>query len=262
MSVVVLALLTMTSSLSEGRVNNKTQGGISDNAYKLMLKKWKAGIGFYALGNEPFWSLDMDFEGVFHFNTLNGDDLKVPAVKGNPAMDAEVVRFRSVADQGELIIELTHERCDDTMSDDTYHYKVKVEYKPEGKSDYEIFRGCGNYVPNFLLNDIWAVVEVDGKKLNPKDFAKGMPRIEFHIKQENVSGSDGCNNFRGSVEFQYHSVIFGMLAYTRMYCPDMEVSERITGAISKRKLDFEFDEDGYLILMNDGKKVMKLRHID
>ncbi len=259
--MVMMFLITMNSR-GQQAARASGQAGISDNAYKLMLKKWKEGIDFYALGNEPFWSLDMDFEGVFHFNTLNGDDLKVPAVKSHLAMDAEVVRFRSVAEQGELIIELTHQKCDDTMSDDTFHYKVRVDYKPEGKTDYEVFRGCGNYVPDFRLNDIWAVVEMDGEKLNPKDFTKGMPRIEFHIKQENVSGSDGCNNFQGSVEFQYHNVVFGMLASTRMYCPKMEVSDRITGAISGKKLGFKFDEDGYLILMKEGERVMKLRHID
>lgn len=259
----VMAFLTATSCLGQQEGNQmKKPGGISDNTYQLMLEKWKQGIDFYALGNEPFWSLNMDFEGDFHFKTMGGVDLKVPASMADPAADAEVIRFRSATGSGEIIVELIHEKCSDTMSDDIFHYKVKIDYKGTGQSEHETFNGCGNYVPDFRLNDIWAVVEVNGTELNPEDFEKGIPGMEFHIKEEAVSGSDGCNNFRGSFEVQGSSLIFSMLAGTRMFCPNMDKSDQITGAISGQKLDFKFEKDGYLILIKGGERVIKLRHID
>ena len=263
MGTFALIFLIAASSMGQQPTHQtKDSAGFSDNAYQLMLEKFKKGIEFYALGNEPFWSLDMDFEGIIEFKTLNGADVKFYAREADVAMDAPGVRYRGKTDSGEIIIELTHEKCSDTMSDDQYHYKVKVEYKPVGKTEYEVFTGCGDYIPDFRLNDIWAVVELNGKQLVPNDFKKGLPRIEFHIKTESISGSDGCNNFRGSMEFQHLSIVFGMLAGTRMYCPNMEKSDEITAAISGQKLGFEFDSEGYLLLMNGDKTVMKLRHID
>ncbi len=37
---------------------------------KFIQKKASQGIDFYALGNEPFWSLDMDLDKEFQFKKL------------------------------------------------------------------------------------------------------------------------------------------------------------------------------------------------
>ena len=62
-----------------------------NNINKIAQTKASEGIDFYALGNEPFWSLDMDFENEFKFKNLDGLIIIVPAVKGIKAMDAELV---------------------------------------------------------------------------------------------------------------------------------------------------------------------------
>ncbi|MBZ0243720.1 MAG: copper resistance protein NlpE, partial [Bacteroidales bacterium] len=50
------------------------------NVHKLKIKRAGEGVDFFAIGNEPFWSLDMDFEEKFYFEALAGISLSTPPI--------------------------------------------------------------------------------------------------------------------------------------------------------------------------------------
>ena len=232
------------------------------NRYQQILqKKWQEGIDFYAFGNEPFWSLDMDFEKTFHFKNLDGLEFNVPTVEPVKAMDANVSRYRSVTDSAEIIIQLNHTECIDNMNGQKFDYSVSIDIKSGEKTEYTSYKGCGNYVPDYRLHDIWAIIEVDGNKINPSDFKKEAPRMEINLSNNNVFGTDGCNTFRGNVKVEKDFIYFGNLASTMMACIDnSEISATIGKILSGNKLTFKFENN--LIFYKNGKKVMELKHID
>lgn len=111
------------------------------------------------------------------------------------------------------------------------------------------------------VHDIWAIIEFEGKKLHAEDFSGEMPMMEININTGQVMGTDGCNRFTGGVEVQKKYLIFSNLAGTRMACPKMEVGDKITKALSGKKLEFEIKENK-MSLFEQQKKLMVLKHID
>ena len=232
------------------------------NKYQQILyKKYQEGIDFYAFGNEPFWSLDMDFEKGFRFKNLDGLDYNAPAVDPVKAMDADVTRYRTVTESGELIVQLYHKECTDSMSGQKFEYSVSIDFKTSKETDYKTYKSCGNYVPDYRLHDIWAIIEVNGIKVNTSDFKKDAPRMEINLTKKTVYGTDGCNTFRGSVKVDNNNIKFGPFASTRMACFDnTEISSKIGKTLSSKTLTFKRKNN--LVFYENGKKVMELKHID
>lgn len=226
-----------------------------------LIKKFQEGIDFYASGNEPFWNLDMDFEKNIRFTTMDGVQYNAPAVQPSKVADANIIRYKAVTEAGELIIQIFDRPCDDTMADKKFEYEVRVEFKTSAEKDYKTFTGCGDYVPDFRLHDIYVIREVDGITVNPQDFGKNVPNLEINATEKFVLGHDGCNSFRGSVRFKPGTLVFGPLASTLMACiHNQEISFKIGKALDG-ELQYKF-EDTRLSYYKQDKKVMVLQKVD
>jgi len=242
--------------------NAENTESTKQNRYQQILhKKFQEGIDFYAFGNEPSWSLDMDFEKVIRFKNLDGLDFNAPAVEPVKAMDANVSRYRTVTESGELIVQLNDTECTDSMSGKKFDYSVSVDFKASNEIDFKTYKGCGNYIPDYRLHNIWAIIEVDGIKVNPADFKKDAPRMEINLTDKMVFGTDGCNTFRGSAKVEKDYIQFGPLASTMMACADnLEISSKIGKILSSKSLTFKMENN--LVFYDNGKKVMELKNID
>ncbi len=83
--------------------------------------------------------------------------------------------------------------------------------------------------PNMTLNDIWVVTKIKKKKLVNPDNA---PTIEINLGSRSVMGSDGCNNYRGSIsEIDSSNLKFGPLMGTKKMCIDMTDSSNFNAAM-------------------------------
>ena len=229
---------------------------------KLLMAKNQKGIDFYAMGNEPFWDLNMDFEKEFHFKTMNGIDFTAPAAKFVKAIDNNIIKYESSTELGEIIVRLNKSKCADNMSGQPFDYQVTVEFKASGDTNFKTYKGCGNYVPDFRLYNIWAIVEVDGIKVNPADFKKNAPRLEINLTENTAFGTDGCNNFNGSFKTEYKRIFIGNLASTMMACfENEEISAKIGKILSNSNLDYSF-KNNQLFFSQNNKIVMVLKNID
>ena len=242
------------------QINTEASESIKNIKQEFIQGKWEKGIDFYASGNEPFWSLDMDLDKNFHFKNLDGLDFIAPAVKPISAMDADVTRYRSITEAGEIIIQLFHNECADNMSGEKFYYGVSIDFKTNNETDYKTYKGCGRFVPDSRLQDIWAITEVDNTIITPGGISGEHPRLEINITEGKVFGHDGCNSFRGGMEAQNNVIIFENLASTMMACPEMEISTKITKALSGKKLTYKLEEN--LVFYSEDNKVMVLKHID
>lgn len=239
----------------------KIETSSQDPSPNFLIKKFEEGIDFYASGNEPFWSLDMDFEKNIRFTTMDGLVYNAPAVKPENAADTSVTRYKAVTESGEIIIQIFEKSCSDTMADKKFENEVRVEFKTTVEKDYKTFTGCGDYVPNFRLHDIYAIREVEGITVNPQDYNKNAPNLEINATEKMIFGHDGCNSFRGGIKFKPETIVFMPLASKLMACiNNQELSHKI-GQVLNGEVQYKF-EDNHLALYKQNKKVMVLRKVD
>ncbi|CAN0490355.1 unnamed protein product, partial [Scytosiphon promiscuus] len=200
------------------------------------MKKWEKGIDFYAMGNEPSWAVDIDFEKGIKFHTMDGMEFNSTHVNPIKAQDANVSRIAAETEAGSIIITITEGDCNDTMSENAFRNKVRVEVKSSKEEDYTTFEGCGNYVPDYRLHDIWVLEGLNGKTLKADDFPKKeLPRFELFVKEERLTGNAGCNTMNGSFYVAEKGILhFGNMATTLMACENMEVESVLGKALSNR----------------------------
>ena len=236
----------------------------TNNAARIQadMEKLQQGIDFRAYGNEPSWSLEIDFDKVIQFKSLNHpQQFSAPVPEPAYAQDAPGERYRAVTEAGELIVTILRDSCIDGMSGDQFPYKVSVDAKLTTDADYSHFEGCGRYLTDYRLHNIWVVEEMQGETLQTEAFSKGLPTLEFKPGEGQVYGHDGCNQFFGKVENQGNQLKFGLLGATRMACPNMEKSNQFTQLISDQTLTYTF-EPRQLVLKQEEKVVLRLKNVD
>lgn len=264
-----LLIFVIASCHQEKHVANTSVALTADKDTNILMKtqpdkysrQAEQGIDFIASGTEPFWSLEVDFDKVMHFKTVGGFDIATPAVKGVKAMDADVTRYAAETEKGSLIIQIIKQECTNDMSGKKSPYRVTADAKNNTDKEYKRYEGCGQYLYDYRLNDIWVLESVNAAKVKASDFMKGLPRIEFNIAQQKVFGHGGCNNFTGSIELRGKKIRFGDLVSTKMACADIAFENRYLNQLSNRTVSY-FIEPGKLHLQVTGDSTLIYRKTD
>lgn len=225
-----------------------------EDSPKLWREKYERGIEFAAIGNEPFWSLEVDLDKMIEFRVLDEEDgsvlTPVPVAEEPETGKGVVYRVQTVS--GNLEIRLIKETCVNTMSGRELPYTVTVL-----KDDME-YRGCGMYLRDSRLDGTWNLVELQAKAINPKDFGQNQPTLVISLAEGRVSGSTGCNRITGTLEPIADRINFGPIAATRMACPDMEVENQMLKLLNDREIRYKVSEE-WLEMILDGKGVMMFK---
>ncbi len=133
------------------------------------------GIDFTASGNEPFWSLQIDFNKSMHFKTVSGFEITTPVPEGVKAMDANVTRYAAKTEQGLLTVQIAKQECINDMSGKKSDYHVTVDVKRSTDKNYTTYKGCGNYVTDYRLHDIWMLEDMNGQTIDVQQYGKERP---------------------------------------------------------------------------------------
>lgn len=214
------------------------EGSMNDN----WVSKSQEGIDFIATGNEPFWSVEIDFQKMMTFNTMEEPNkMSTPVPDPVRPQDVNAISYRANTEKGNLYVTIFKEKCTDSMSGLESPYKVRVSMKPGDSDEYQDFMGCGRYIGNYRLNDIWALTEMDGEAVSARDFPNGVPTLDLQLKAGKVFGHAGCNRMNGKFTMGNQSLSFGPLASTKMACPAMQFENKFMAALSGNTLDYELD---------------------
>ncbi len=114
--------------------------------------------------------------------------------------------------------------------------------------------GCGRYVVDPRLNDIWTLKHFNSRELSARDFAGGFPTLEFRLSESRVGGSTGCNRISGRFDARAETIRFGALVATRRACPQKAFEGDFLNALSPAHLLHYAISGGQLTLM-DGKGI-------
>ncbi len=224
------------------------------------IKGWKEGVNFYGSGTEPFWNLSIDFSRGMQFTTLDSQDIQTPMGTPSQKDDGAYRKYEAVTEAGELIVQLEEGDCTDQMSGEEFDYVVTVMTKYSSDREYRTYKGCGEYVVDPRLHNIWVIEEFEGQKIDASTFSRGIPQIELNVRDDAYMGHDGCNTFRGGIRVVGNQIEFEPGPTTLMACEDNDVSNRISLALTESVYDFEIGRR--LLLKKDGKTRFVLKNVD
>lgn len=126
--------------------------------------------------------------------------------------------------------------------------------------------GCASTQSNQLdasyrLHDIWALEQVAGVSVKPGNYRQ-QPTMEINITEMRVMGNDGCNNYSGQVKTADDShLVFGPLAGTRKFCPDMEIPDLLGSALANVQ-QYQIENLRLHLLDANSEELMVFRKVD
>ena len=209
----------------------------------------RRGVDFVAAGNEPFWSLEMSSQGMRFRTATASDSLRLPLPAPSQAQDAPVLRYRATAAADELEVTIAQRPCANDMSGEVLPYTVRVRTRTAVRPAVREFAGCGRYLGDYRLHDIWALESIDGQAVVATQFAQNKPYLELNLTSRQALGFSGCNGFGGSLTMERAGLKFGTLRGTMLACPALAFEQNFRKALSERSFTYQL-ENRLLTLKN------------
>lgn len=221
---------------------------------------WLArGVDFRAAGNEPFWTLEIDFDRSMRFSGL----APLPTVSTGFPRAAAMLRegdatWTGEGPDGRLVVTLSADTCFDTMSGERFDHAVQVTVQlPEGQT--RTVDGCGRYLADPRLAGAWELVSMNGEYPDPEAFSTPLPMIALDPAAGRLRGSTGCENLFSDIAVRGSRIRFGVLTrdYSRCFTPG--IVRRFANALDERVLSYRVAGDT-LWLSADSSQI-RLRRI-
>lgn len=175
-----------------------------------------SSIYFSASGTEPFWNIEISEESIV-FRTPT-DSIKMPHVNPRLAQDSNVKRYDTETESVKMTIQISQNECTNDMSGRVSPYSVSVEYKNSDETELQKLKGCGYYITDYRLHDIWVLETLNGKTITKEDFSKEFPTMEINSAENKFMGFAGCNRMNGQLFFEKDLLRFTNVATTEMMC--------------------------------------------
>ncbi len=198
---------------NDQQADDNVEEGTNQQAFRE--RKIRDGIGFYSLGHEPEWMLDINFEKGVGFRTLeDGQGWFATAIEPEVAEDGSLL-FNTRTERGELQVVIQEQGCMDSMSGEEFPYTVRVVTKDTlGEQQYS---GCGSYLPPQRLHDVWILHRLNGDVIRQAELRNGA-RLEFNTGMGTMLGGGGCNRITATFEAGHQNIVFGPISRTKVYC--------------------------------------------
>lgn len=216
---------------------------------------------FKATGNEPFWGIKFGNENIVFTSLIPGKEkLVFPAEEATRAMDANVKMYRLNNETSSAIVTIQQVDCQDSMSGIISPYKVSVDIKNNTELEPKKLNGCGKYITDYRLHDIWVLEELNGYKVFVTDFQKELPRIEINSAENRFSGFGGCNSMSGSIFYEKDLLRFTKVISTLMACSPGNKENEFTKALQSTTT-YSIGNN-QLILSNPSGKLAVFKKVD
>lgn len=232
-----------------------TDEGARINQYIRWKDQLDQGADFMAKGNEPFWSLELSEEKGMRFKTPDGTEVRTPPVSPQRLMDVAASSYRYQEQDKALTVIIYDQECRDDMSGEKFSKKVEVIINEQR------YTGCGTWLSDYRLHDIWVLQRMNGQAVDPDGLLKGAPQLEINLNTGAILGHSGCNNIRGRAEPLGHRIRFSKIAGTLMACQDQGFEARYLKALQDKTFSYTFS-DGLLQLKAEPGIVLEFKKVD
>lgn len=237
----------------------KIEKSSTDNFEKVTDKLVHTNTSYFsASGTEPFWNLEINKAYIIFKTPM--DSIRMPHTDPVFAQDANVKRYDLDTKSGKMIIQISQVECTNAMSGKVSPYTVTIDSKSGTKSEFQKLEGCGHYITDYRLHDIWVLETLNGKTITKDDFEKEFPTMEINAAENTFMGFAGCNKMHGKLFFEKDLLRFINVATTKVMCsPSSKEPEFLKALQSSTKYSIE---NNRLILFNPSGVLMVFKKID
>ncbi|GGG34230.1 META domain-containing protein [Bizionia arctica] len=218
--ILTSMILCLILSCKQKKLNNEVVINVKDSIETSISKKEIKTINqkpyFVGSGSEPFWSLEIFSDSIVYRTPTNV--VRMPNVKPILAQDSNVKRYQIETESSKMAIQITQKECANDMSGEISPYAVSIEKKQNTETVYETLEGCGKYITDYRLHDIWVLESLNGREITNKDFSQEFPNIEIYSAQNTFLGFAGCNQMNGTIFFEKDLLRFSNLVTTERIC--------------------------------------------
>jgi heat shock protein HslJ/uncharacterized membrane protein len=262
-----LCFLFLCLSCLEKRKTQSTQSNgktISDSALSNQATVRKNPINnlnpiyFRASGTEPFWSLELSEEKIILKTTT--DSIITPYTEPLQAMDSNVKIYKIQTEASQLNIQIIQSECANAMSGSLSPYTVSIEYRNNTDLSLNKIEGCGAYITDYRLHDIWVLEKLNGKNIDKANFKSDLPLIEINSTTNTITGFAGCNGMNGKLFFENGLLRFTDITTTKMMCDKSNKENEFLKALQSGTT-YKI-ENNRLSLSNPSKELLVFKKID
>lgn len=247
---------SITSNTSDTKENEKEVVNTNSKS-----EEDDSTLYFKATGNEPFWEIKIGKEKIVFTSLTEGKEkLSFSSVEPVRAMDANTKTYKVSNTASSAVISIQQLDCQNSMSGIISPYKVSIQIKNNTDADFTKMEGCGKYITDYRLHDIWVLEKLNGFKVFITDFQKELPRIEIHAEENRFIGFSGCNSISGSLFFENDLLRFNNITSTLMACAENNKEDKFVKALQKTTT--YLIKNNRLTLSNPSGKLLVFKKVD
>jgi heat shock protein HslJ/uncharacterized membrane protein len=220
------------------------------------LLKSKATGYFKSSGINSDWNLEISEKSIrFQSNEI---EMQTPHVEPTRAHDANVKMYRVFLENGEMTIYIHQKGCALKPSAEAFSDEVKITISNE--KELKEYVGCGSYIADYRLYNLWALEELEGKKVTVANFTKEIPMLEINASTQSFSGYAGCNRISGTLFQERELLRFTSIVRTKIACSSVNLEQAFLKALQS-STQYEI-KDNRLYLSNSTKRKIIFRKVD
>jgi len=210
-------------------------------------RKWETGTDLSASGIAPVnWKLDADFDKEIIFVSADGNNLRlIPVFKFTEGTEENIYRV-STGDSS-LDILISQKGCTNSETD---NLKKSVQVKL-GNS---LYTGCGQYLYNNQLNDVWELQSINNQPLNKNDFNKTQPYLYIQLEKQQIEGFDGCGKIKGNIMVKGSRIKISGMQNTEP-CNSTRIRNIFSTLLNNKLVDYRLTKNMLQLYLEDDSKL-------
>ncbi|CDF80242.1 conserved hypothetical protein (DUF306) [Formosa agariphila KMM 3901] len=215
---------------------------------------------FKASGTTEDWTLQLTEDAIlFSYASENPEVISFPISNPILAADANVKVYRAETESAQIKIQISMTECIDSKSK-THPYTVSIDYKPNTKTEFTLVKGCGEYITDYRLHDIWVLESINDDIVTVEQFTKELPNLEINTSENTFMGYAGCNTMRGSIFSEQSKIRFKEIITTRKMCSPTNKEAQFIKEL-ERSIQFKI-ENRRLYLSNPDGNTLTFKKVD
>jgi heat shock protein HslJ len=215
------------------------------------------GERYFFSGSGNDWDIKISEESIsFHSDASEISRFSAPTPEPIRVADANIKNYVAYTEAGSIDVQITQGICQDSLM----AYEVTVKIKRGIDSDYTEFNGCGDYILDYRLHDIWVLNSLKEKELTLENFREEFPRLEIDAKEKRFSGFGGCNQIHGQLFSEHKLLRFTNIAQTRMLCAPPNQENDFLSAL-RQSTHYQL-KNNELILSNPDGETLRFKKVD